>query len=218
MTSSEAPATKTPLWKNPYAIAFALGVVFITALGPLQEILILDAPEPLYDVAPWTLVDESGQAIGSDALAGKVVVANFFFTRCPSVCPKLTAAMASTAERLVPVGDDVVFVSFTVDPENDTPEVLRAYKEKVAGDDARWHYATGTPADVRRVLVEHLKMGVGEKKPIEGQAELFDIAHQNRFLLLDQKGRARAMFDVDDTGLRALVGAARLLVRKGADT
>jgi protein SCO1/2 len=217
MTSSEAPVDKTPLYKNPFAIAFAIGVVFLTALGPLQEILILDAPEPLYDVAPWTLVDERGDPIGSETLAGKVVVANFFFTRCPSVCPKLTAAMASVALRLS-THADIAFVSFTVDAEHDTPEVLRAHKQGVAGDDPRWRYVTGAPADVRRVLVENLKMGVGEKKPIDEQGTLFDIAHQNRFMLLDQKGRVRALFDVDDDGLRALVGAARLLIRKGADT
>jgi len=217
MTSTESKDAKVPLFKNPFAIAFVLGALFLTALGPLQEALLTSAPEPLYDVAPWSLVDETGAPIGSETLAGKVVVADFFFTRCPSVCPKLTAAMASTAEHLSPLGDDVAFVSFTVDPTTDTPEVLRAHRQKLSLGDTRWHFATGSADDVRATLVDKLKMGVGERTPVEGAETFYDIAHQNRFLLLDQKGRARALFPVDEEGLRALIGAVRLLVRKGPE-
>lgn len=215
MSTSTSEPAKTPLWKSPFLWAFLVGAVFLTLLRPLQESLLLDAPPPLVEVAPWQLIDHEERVIGTESLRGKVVVGASFFTRCPSVCPKITAAMKDVVARLDEVGDDVRFVSFTVDPEFDTPAVLAAHRAATGITDPRWRFATGTPAEVRGVLVDRMKLVVGDKAPVEGDAALFDIAHQTRLALYDQNGDLRALFGIDDDGRRALVAAAKLLAQRG---
>ena len=98
------------------------------------------------------------------------------FTRCVSICPLLTQSMARLDKRYEANGvDGIHLVSFTVDPEYDTPEVLRKYGELYEIDPARWTLVTGDPAEVRRAVVGGFKTAVGEVVPL-GE-HLVDIAH-----------------------------------------
>lgn len=217
MTSSEGAASpkKTPLYKNPFFLAFLAGALGLLAIRPLQSAM-RSAPPPMVSPGAWSLIDHEGRPFGSKELEGKVWIADFFFTRCPSICPELTRKMIDVESRFE--GEDGVrFVSFSVDPEHDKPEVLRDYRQKFRIDDPRWTFVTGSEAEVHRVLVEQMKLHMGEKKPLDPKSELFDISHVSRFALFDQNGDLRALASTDGHGLARLVDAAKLLLEEGPD-
>lgn len=219
MTTEGAPTEKTPLFQNPFLWGFILGALALIAIRPIQ-LAMRSAPPPLVEVGAWTLTDQDGKPFGSKDLEGKVWIADFFFTRCPSICPELTRKMKEVQKRLADRPDKVHLVSFTVDPEHDTPEVLREYMKKFEIDPSQWTFVTGTREELYALLVGQMRLHMGEKEPIEGaypQAELYDISHVSRFALFDQNGDLRALASTDPHGLARLVDGALLLIEEGPD-
>lgn len=160
--------------------------------------------EPLPEFA---LTDRSGRIVTREDLAGKVWVANFIFTRCPSVCPDLTRKMANVRRQLHARGaDDVVSVSISVDPVFDTPAVLDAYARNHQADSTSWLFLTGDPDAVVRLVNDgfHLIMNDPKAGP---------PAHSNRFALVDAGGRVRATHLGDDTGIVDLIVTEAVAIR-----
>lgn len=221
-------AKKLPLWKSPFVIAFVLGAIVITVLPFLQRAT-LRAPEPIGSLGSWQLVDEQGKPFGSADLKGKVWIASFFFTRCPSVCVPQQQALLSLQPHLEDLRgragvSPIEIVSFTVDPEHDTPAALSAYEQKMlqaAGAPADshraddWKLLTGDREALKALLIQRFYVEMGEKKAIEGKADLFDISHVSRFALVDQNGDLRGYWSTDDLGRGNLINAARLLAKQG---
>jgi protein SCO1/2 len=218
MTSTEGKSR--PFYKNPWVIGWFVGAILLTVLGPVQR-LFLRAPPPLASVGDWSLVDHNGKPFGTEQLKGKVWVADYFFTRCPSICPELTKKMKEVQTSLRRVDKDIHFVSFSVDPTHDTPEVLRAYADKMNIDTADWTLVTGDLEDVHALIKKRMFIHIGEKEAVAGGAKkddqeaLFDISHLAKFALFDQAGDLRATFSTDIEGLGSLGNAARLLIRQG---
>jgi protein SCO1/2 len=215
--SSSSPEPSTPAWKNPFVIAFVVGALTLTLL-PVLASQTLRAPPPVASLGQWQLVDHTGAALGSETLRGQVWVASVFFSRCPSVCPKQQKDFASILPHLQdlrsPDKAPIRLVSFSVDPEFDTPDVLRAWAQKQGADLSRWSLVTGPEAAVKQLLVERMFLEVGQKTPVPG-TDLFDIAHANRFVLIDQNGDVRGFWPTDELGRGNLINAARLLWKKG---
>ena len=113
-------------------------------------------PQPL---PSFTLTNQAGQVIRAEELRGRAVVMSFVFTRCYEVCPLITAqlARAQAEVRSAGLSSTVRFVSITVDPGIDTPDVLQRYAARVGADTATWDFLTGHPDEVGRVVRE---MGV----------------------------------------------------------
>ena len=111
-------------------------------------------------VPDFVLTDQSGVAYGSDALAGKVWVANFIFTRCPSTCPLQTQMMGTLQMRLEGMSgvEDVRLVSFSVDPTYDRPPVLLEYARVNRADPWRWRFLTGERAAIWNLSKEGFKL------------------------------------------------------------
>lgn len=165
-----------------------------------------DAPEPLdvmAQIGSFELIDQDGEVFSSRRLEGRVWVAGFFFTQCPSVCPMLTAAMANLQRRLASHGDALQLVSVSVDPETDTPERLRAYAERHGADLRNWTFLTGEPAEVRTVLTRTFLVPVGERQEVDDEGN-YDILHTARLMLIDQQGRLRGLYGTDAEGLSEL--------------
>lgn len=185
------------LRKYIWVIGAVAGIVTITGLrGRLRNI-----PEPppvLYTLPAYELVDHHGERFGPDTLAGKVWVAGFVFTSCPSTCPAVTRAMGSLRDRFDRLGIDVEMVSFTVDPARDTPEVLAAYAEKVGATSPRWRFVTGTPDQVTALVRHGFKLGMDAKPAADGS--LFDIAHSTQLALVDTDGGVRGFYDIEPDG------------------
>lgn len=117
---------------------------------------------PFYDVevhqpaAAFTLINQVGETVSLSDYRGKFVVLDFIYTGCPDVCPLLTANLRQVADALGDrFGQDVHFVSITLDPEYDTPEQLKQYAQAFRADPSNWDFLTGAPAIVDQVLDDY---------------------------------------------------------------
>ncbi|HLU66591.1 MAG TPA: SCO family protein [Kofleriaceae bacterium] len=167
-------------------------------------------------VPDFSFRDQTGAPVRAADLAGRVVVANFIFTRCPTVCPATSLKMQRIGQRLAKMGDAVQLVSFSVDPEHDTPEVLAEFAARYQADPERWRFLTG-PSDQVRAAVEG-----GFKIALERRGELADgtpdIVHGVHFVLVDPELRIRGYYDSDDAArLDQLVADATDLARRRPD-
>jgi protein SCO1/2 len=137
-----------------------------------------------WPIANFTFTDQNGQPFGLADLKGKVWIADFIFTRCVSVCPPMTANMAKLQQMAKKEGLNVEFVSFSVDPENDHPEQLKAYIEKFHADVRHWHLLTGySQQDIETFAQKNFKTIV--QKP-QNQDQ---VIHGTDFYLVDQNGK-----------------------------
>jgi len=169
-----------------------------------------DPPPVLGQLPEFRLTGSAGETFGSAELAGQVYVAGFFFTRCVSICPLLTAAMGRLQRRYDEAGvEGVRLVSITVDPEYDTPERLREYGEERGVDPRRWKLLTGDPEAIRRLILEGFRTPLGEPQTNAG---LMDIAHSGKLVLVDGRGAIRGYYDYDPTGLDEIFHRSRHLL------
>ncbi len=152
---------------------------------------------PVLSAVPaFEFVNESGAALSSESLKGKVWVANFIFTRCPNICPKFTAKMATLQERSRAVMPQLELVSFTVDPEHDTPEVLLAYGQKHKADFERWHFARGERAELEKVI----RQGMLQPMDPGDGVDLNSVVHGSYFALIDAQLQVRGVYRFSETG------------------
>ena len=166
------------------------------------------APLPVIGtVADFALTDQSGRPFGSAELAGKVWVANFIFTRCTTVCPIFTEKMAKLEEQADP---GLRFVSFSVDPEYDTPPILLAYARARHARTDRWSFVTGPIDAVKKTVVDSLKVTM-DKDPQATDPGMM-IMHGTYFVLVDGAMRIRGIYPMSDetSGKRILADAARI--------
>lgn len=160
---------------------------------------------PSYGQVPeFSFTDQDGRPFSSQTLAGQTWVAEFFFTHCPTICVELTRAMKQLDTQLPP---GVGLVSITVDPEQDSPEVLRNYIQKNAIDTRRWTFLTGPLHQVEAAVVQGFKLPMQKADPSEGQ-DLMAITHGSRLVLVDGQRRIRGYFEANPAGLLELRVAA----------
>jgi protein SCO1/2 len=210
--SGKAP--HVPFWKNPFVLAFLIGAAILTVL-PVIQARTLKAPPPISHLGTWSLVDEHGHAFGSEDLKGHVWIASFFFARCPSICPQLQQDFKKLAPHMEDLADPPRLVSFSVDPEADTPEVLKAYAAKLGAQHATWTFVTGPLEQMRDLLVNHMFVDMGARESLQGAEGLYEISHAAKFVLVDQNGDVRGAWGTDEGSRGNLINAARLLVKHG---
>jgi protein SCO1/2 len=150
----------------------------------------LDASQPLPKIAPapgFTLTSQDGAQVSLANLRGKVVAVTFIFTRCTATCPVLTPMMSLVQDRLGrDFGNKIVFASITVDPEHDTPDMLKLYAQMYGADVAGWSFLTGSApviADLTR------RYGVFAAKDANG-----DVEHSFLTSIVDQRGMLRVQY------------------------
>jgi protein SCO1 len=174
------------------------------------------APEILGEIPDFTLTDASGAEVTRATLLGRIWVADFIFTRCTGVCPILSGRMASVEKLLGGRGrEDVALVSISVDPDYDTPEVLRRYASAYGADPIRWRFLTGPRASVHRLVAEGFHLAVALSNPGEAApGEL--VTHSDRLVLVDRLGRIRGYYHgtEDDVAGRLLADLDRVAREK----
>jgi protein SCO1/2 len=145
-------------------------------------------------IPPFMLTERSGKAVTNRDLAGKIWVADFVYTTCPGPCPEVTAEMARVQSA---VADDphVQLVTFTVDPQTDTPPVLAKYADLYHADPNRWWFLTGPEKPLYDLIQNGFLQAVQDnrgKPPDPGQ---FTVTHSLYFALVDRDGNMRAVYD-----------------------
>lgn len=145
----------------------------------------------------FCLTDQLGRTVCLEDLRGKVWVANFFFSRCAGDCSKTNATMARLQHELAGYSN-VLLVGFSVDPADDTPEVLRRYGQRWGNDPSRWLLLTG-PEDQMYALIEK-----GFKQAVQRNPQAkpgFEVMHTFSLMIVDSQGRIRGYVDGRDIGV-----------------
>lgn len=144
--------------------------------------------EKISEVPEFQLTDQTGRPITREDLKGKIWAANFIFTRCKGPCPITLIRMQELNTKLKKVRRNVELVTFTVDPEYDTPEVLKTFGEQLGADPANWKFLTGPADAIKNIVVTGLLQPIA-KEP-DGTP-----AHSSRIVLVDAKGWLRGYCD-----------------------
>jgi protein SCO1/2 len=162
-------------------------------------------PAALFAAPAFKLLDQTGGSFGSDDLRGKVWIADFVFTHCAGPCPIMTGKMADVQKALT--SPDVKLVSFSVDPDRDTPAVLKEYAQRFGADDARWKFLTGSKQQMAEVAQG---MKVAAKDDPDG-----GVTHSTMFLLVDRNGEVvRLYHNEDEAEMKRLPADAEELASK----
>ncbi len=155
-------------------------------------------------VPDFTLVSQTGETVRRDDLAGQVWVADFIFTNCASSCPMMSAQL----ERLVQSLDartPVRMVSFSVDPERDTPEKLAEYARAYEAEPDAWLFLTGDKSEIHALVQEGFHLSVEDASPEDIAAGAEPVLHSTRFVLVDAAGRIRGYYNgLDDEAMKQL--------------
>jgi protein SCO1 len=170
-------------------IALALVLALLVSAGPAQRI---NGPsgERLPEIAPapdFSLISQDGVRVSLADFRGKVVAVTFIYTLCGNTCPVLTPMMSLVADRLGrDFGRKIAFVSITIDPERDTPEMLKLYAQMHGADVAGWRFLTGEPN-----VIEDLtrRYGLFAFKDANG-----DIEHSFLTSIIDSRGILRVQY------------------------
>jgi protein SCO1/2 len=164
----------------------------------------------LGNVGSFSLKDQSNRPVTAETLRGHVWAAAFFFTRCPTVCPRITRRMRDLQEQAGKDGVKLELVSFSVDPDNDTPEVLSAYAKQYGADLSTWRFLTGDLEVVRKTSEQGFKLAL-DGKPTPG-AEHLGLFHGSHLVLVDRTGTIRGYYRTsEDSQMTQILKDAALL-------
>lgn len=173
----------------------------ISLLALLLLILILAACSKSYEgdfshsIKDFEYTNQDGEQVALEDLEGKFWVADFIFTNCTNACPPMTANMSKVQSKIKEAGleDEVRFVSFTIDPEYDTQEVLKEYGNRFDADYSNWDFLTGyKPEEIKEFSVKSFKSLVERtpvQDPAEGQAD-YNFLHSNSLYIVTPEGKA----------------------------
>jgi protein SCO1 len=161
----------------------------------------VESPErlPVLGTVPeFALIGSNGQPLSRADLAGKVWVADFIFTHCPSLCPALSGQMGRVQKALDGDARDVRLVSFSVDPSNDTPEALRAYADRFHADSSRWLFVTGDRDVLHNLIGAGFHLAIAERAADANTDGEGLITHSDRFVLVDTDLQIRGYYHGTD--------------------
>jgi cytochrome oxidase Cu insertion factor (SCO1/SenC/PrrC family) len=214
-TEIASVAVRTPPPKSGTAWKITLILIPLVTAGLLfwlrqmQVSALSNRPLPSYGALPsFQLVNQDAQPFGSQQLAGKIWIADFIFTTCRGPCPIISTRMSELQKPLEK--SDVHFVSFSVDPETDTPEVLRTYADKLRKEPFRWDFLTGSRDSIASISRDGFKLGISEgEEPDSGPV------HSTRFVLVDRRGTIRGYYDaLAPDGVTKLLADTNHLLRE----
>lgn len=140
-------------------------------------------------IAEFKLVDQTGDTISNDVFDGRIYVADFFFTTCPSICPKMTANLKELSEHYKE-DDDIMFLSHSVTPVKDSVPVLAAYGKEHGADPVKWKLVTGPKKHIYE-LARRSYFAV----TTEGDGGDADFIHTENFILVDKERKIRGFYD-----------------------
>ncbi len=140
-------------------------------------------------VPDFSFTDQNGNTITNKDYDGKVYLVEFFFTTCPTICPRMNSNLVQIQKNFEGI-DNFGVASFTINPKNDTPEVLKAYAEKYGITNPNWHLMTGEQEAIYKLANEGFNLYTAEDKTVEGGFE-----HSGNFALIDKNGFIRSRFD-----------------------
>jgi protein SCO1/2 len=160
-----------------------------------------------HKVKPFKLKNQFGKEVSLNDLGGKVIIADFFFTSCPSICPKLTKNMKKLQTAFKKTDSLVRFVSFTVDPVRDSVTKIKAYGDKFGIDHDTWWMLTGDRNEIYDIALNEFKASIASEGNIDT-----GFIHTDKFFILDRELVVRGWYNgLDSSNLDKLIKDVVLL-------
>lgn len=173
-----------------YAVeAWEVRYTTLPVLGPVTTV---DGEEVQHRIHSFTMLDQDGYRVSEQIVDDKVAVVNFFFTSCPSICPKMMRNV-QTIQDVYRNKPDVHILSFTVDPVRDTPTRLKTYADAYHIDKDHWHLLTGDKKEIYQLARNSFYLSASE-----GDGGQHDFIHSENLVLVDRQGRIRGYYDGTD--------------------
>ncbi|MBO0694843.1 MAG: SCO family protein [Verrucomicrobia bacterium] len=189
---SQAPTRSGLAWKIILILIPIVTLLLLLWLRHIEVAALQQRTVSSYGIVPaFQLVNQSGQPFGSAQLAGKIWIADFIYTTCPGPCPMISSRMSELQKPLEKT--DVQLVSFSVDPEKDTPQVLQGYAEKLQADPVRWNFLTGPKSAIYKLSHDGFKLAISD-----GSTEQGVPVHSTRMVLVDRHGEIRGYYEATD--------------------
>ena len=203
-TMKNAPTKRAIAWNLTLILIPLVTAALLFALWQYEVARLGTRAMPSFGIVPpFQLIDQNNQPFGSAQLLGKIWIADFIYTTCPGPCPMISSRMSEMQKPLEKT--DVQLVSFSVDPEKDTPEVLRTYAEKLHARDERWKFLTGDRATIYNLSQNGFKLAA------TNDASGIPL-HSSRLILVDRSGVIRGYYDATspDAVTKVLADASHL--------
>jgi len=161
-----------------------------------------------WNVPEFALTERTGGTVILADFSGKVWVADFFYTTCPGPCPMMSSRLSEVQKQLG-TEPNLRLVSISIDPEKDTPDVLKLYAEKFQATD-RWLFLTGPKAGIYALARDGFKLPIAEPETPGGQ-----IIHSTRLILIDRLGTIRGFYEAtNEAGVNDLIRDIRKLLKE----
>lgn len=217
--------TKTSIFSSLIILILVLGLIFV-----LYKFLFPEKKLPVYNpsdfntdlvdstvqdvkkghtIADFTLINQNGETVTQKNYDGKIYVADFFFTRCTTICPVMTSNMKDVQDAFLN-DDRVLFLSHSVTPDIDSVSVLRAYANVKGVVDRKWNITTGDKKEIYDLARKSYFASLDE-----GDGGLQDFVHTEVFTLVDTKRRIRGNYDgTDKADIQRLIGDIKILLEE----
>jgi protein SCO1/2 len=170
-----------------------------------------EVTDTLYPTVPFFYFRNQDSLLKkSTDFKGKVWIADFFFTSCPTICPKMTKNLRFLNNNLKDLASDIQFMSFSINPDFDTPSQLKRYKEHYQINSKNWDFLTGNEDETHRLGIENFQIFAGRDDEAEG-----GFAHSGAFTLVDKEGFVRGVYlGTDIKQVKQLEHDVRLLLKE----
>lgn len=146
--------------------------------------------QKIHQIAPFNFTNQTGESVTNATFEGHIYVADFFFTTCPGICPKLTTSMLQLQDAFES-DKNIKLLSHTVTPWIDSVEKLKQYADNVGVTKGKWHLVTGEQDELYTIARRSYfaDMDINKEKSVD------DFLHTENFILVDQKGRIRGVYN-----------------------
>ncbi|GAB3980435.1 SCO family protein [Spirosoma terrae] len=202
--------------ENHYSLPRYLPKIDSTKGEPLMgKVTLPDGREiidTIYNRIPaFKLIDQDSQLVDQSIVKNKIYVADFFFTRCGTICPKLSSQL-TRVQDIFQENPDIVFLSYTVDPEHDRSKQLKEYAQKYSAIPGKWYFLTGSKSEIYDLAMHGYYLPVVDKNVPEGKPDETFI-HSQKLVLVDKQGIVRGFYDgTDKVDVDRLVLEIRVLL------
>lgn len=145
-----------------------------------------------HHVPEFTYLNQDSIEVASKELKDRIWITDFFFTHCPTICPPMTSQMKRLNDNTVDLKDEIYYLSFSIDPDRDTPTRLKEYRSTYGITTNNWHFFTGDE-EATHLLAKEFFNGAERNEDIDG-----GFGHTSYFALVDKEGLVRGIYDGTD--------------------
>lgn len=177
--------------KNHYDLPY-----YFPQINDFGEAVVVDGDTIFLKTPDFELTDQNGRKFSSDKMRGNITVTDFFFTRCGTICPKISSEL-TRVQGVFKDNEDVLLISMTIDPKHDTTEVLSAYATEYEAIEDKWFFLTGDKREIYDLAIKGFKLPVADASEYNPDITNIDdtFIHSEKLLLIDKDGYVRGIYD-----------------------